>query len=295
MRLRQFVCVSIAGACTAFGGEKPAPLPTPQEQPNQVPAWSFEIKSDYTFGSGVWSAGDLGSQAVYHYEVEGLRNFHLFDQYYLQVGPDWERFDFSRSNSVFPYALSSVAAEIDVSYWNGDDFHPLLRLEPGVYYTRDYITKNSFDIPVRAVGGTKIRDNVYLVLGIEADPFELDPVIPIGGINWKINDNFNLRAVFPEPRFSYTPNKISEFFIAGDLVGGGYRNGPTNDRLTNNAVLDYTAYRVDGGVGYNPSKNLSIEATAGWSIARRFQYFRGGPDYLSKSAPYLKVDLSVAF
>jgi hypothetical protein len=295
MRLLKLICVFIAGACSAFAGEKPAPLPTPQEQPNQVPAWSFEVKSDYTFSSEVWSAADLGSQAVYHYEVEGLRNFHLFDKYYLQVGPDWERFDFSRSNSIFPYAISSIAGEIDVSYWSGDDFHPLLKLEPGVYYTRDHITKNSFDIPVRAVGGFKIHDTVHLVLGIEADQFEQNPVIPIGGINWKINDNFNLRAVFPEPRFSYLPNKVWEFFIAGDFVGGGYRNGPTNDRLTNDAVLDYTAYRVDGGVGYNPSKNVSIETTAGWSIARRFEYYRGGPDYLSKGAPYLKVDLSIGF
>lgn len=294
MRLQPFVWALFIGACSALGGEKAVPLSTPApEQQNEAPRWSFDLKSDYTLGSRIMKAGELGSQAVSHYEIEALRDFHLFDKYYLQLGVDWERFDFSRSNSIFPYAVSSLASEISVSYWSGDEFHPLLKIAPGVYYTRNRITKNSFDIPIRAVAGFKVRENLHLVLGLEADPFEEEPVIPIGGINWKINDQFNLRAVFPGPRFSYTPNKTLELFIAGDFVGGAYRNGPTNDRRTNNAILDYSAYRVDGGIGYNPKKGISIEATVGWSIARRFDYFHAGPAYISKTAPYAKIDVSI--
>jgi len=293
MTLRQFAFGLFICACGAFGGEKPALVPPTQEQQNQAPLWSFDLKADYTSGSKIMKAGSFGSQAAYHYEAEVLRDIHLFDKYYLQIGADWERFDFSRSNAIFPYSISALASEIDVSYWTGDEFLPLLKLEPGVYYTRDHITRNSFDIPVRVVAGMKIRESLYLVAGLNADPFEQDPVIPIGGFNWKINDRFNMRAVFPEPRFSYTPNKVWELFVAGDLVGGGYRNSPTTDPRTSNALLDYTGYRVDGGVGYNPSKGLSIETTVGWSIERRFDYFRSGVDYFSKSAPYLKVDLSI--
>ena len=81
--------------------------------------------------------------------------------------------------------------------------------------------------------------------------------------------------------------------LVGDFVGGGYRNGPTNDPRTNDAILDYTAYRADGGIGYNPRKGVSIEATIGWSIQRRFDYFLAGPDFSSKSAPYMKLDVSI--
>jgi hypothetical protein len=118
-------------------------------------------------------------------------------------------------------------------------------------------------------------------------------VIPICGFNWKINDQYNLRAVFPQPRFSYTPSKALEFFVAGDLVGGGYRNGPTNDRRTNNALLDYSEYRAATGVNYNPQKGLSFEITAGWSVERRFDYFRAGPDDFTRSAPYFKLDINI--
>ena len=293
MRLVQLLCSLGVFACSTFGGEKTIIQTVPQEQAGQAPLWSCDLNSDYTSGSTIRHAEALGSQAVYRYELEALRNIHLFSKYYLQFGVDYERFDFSRSNSIFPYAISSLDAEIDLSYWSGDELNPLLKLQPGVYFTRDHITANSFDFPVRVVGGFKVRDVLYAVLGANVDPFEADPVSPICGFNWKIGDQFNLRAVFPEPRFSYTPTKELEFFIDADLKGGGYRNGPTNDRRTNNAILDYTEYRGGGGISYNPRKGLSLEATVGWSIARHFDYFRAGPNFLSESAPYLKLDLSI--
>ena len=277
----------------ALGGEKNVIQLTPRNQQDQAPLWSVDLNSDFTMGSKIMKSSDFGSQAVYRYEIEALRNFHLFDRYYLQLGIDSERFDFSRSNSLYPYSISSVAAEVSLSYWTGEDLYSVLKLEPGLYYTRDHIASNSFDVPIRAVAGLKMRDNFHVVLGVDVDPFEQEWFIPVCGFNWKINDQYNLRAVFPQPRFSYTPSKTLEFFIAADLVGGGYRNGPTSDQRTNNALLDYSEYRAAGGVNYNPLKGLSFEMTAGWSIERRFDYFRAGPDDIAKSAPYFKLDISI--
>jgi hypothetical protein len=277
----------------AFGDEKSVIQSPPSVKQDQAPLWSTELISDYTLGSKILKSGDFGSQSVFHYEIEALRNVHLFDKYYFQFGIDSERYDFSRSNSVFPYSIASVAGEFSLSYWTGDEFFPVLKFEPGVYYTRDYITTNSFDVPIRAVAGFKVRDKVHLVLGVDVDPFEQEWAIPICGVNWQINSQYNLRAVFPEPRFSYTPSKKLEFFVAADLSGGGYRNGPTDDRRTNNALLDYSEYRAGSGVNYNPRKGLSFEMIAGWSFARRFDYFRAGPDDSTKSAPYFKVDINI--
>jgi hypothetical protein len=277
----------------ALGDEKNAIQPPPPEKQDSAPLWSTDLNSDYTLGSKIIRSSSFGSQAVYHYQIEALRNFHLFDKYYLQFGVDTERFDFSRSNALYPSSIASVAGEFSLSYWTGDDYYSLLKFEPGVYYTRDYITANSFDVPIRAVAGFKVREDIHLVLGVDLDPFEQEWAIPICGVNWKINDQYNFRAVFPQPRFSYTPSKALEFFLVVDLVGGGYRNGPTDDHRTNNGLLNYSEYRAASGVNYNPKKGLSFEFTAGWSIQRRFDYFRAGPDDSAKSAPYLKLDISI--
>jgi hypothetical protein len=128
---------------------------------------------------------------------------------------------------------------------------------------------------------------------LAADPLAQTPALPIGGVNWKINDKLNFRAVFPKPRLSYIPNEALELFVAGEIQGGVFRNGPTNDRRTNNALLEYSEYRAGFGASYTPKENISLEATAGWSFLRDFNYFRAGPDYKSKGAPYIKLEMSI--
>lgn len=276
----------------AGGGTLAQSSPTPSPE-NLGSAWSFDLNSTYTFGSRIQKAANLGSQAEYRYEIEALRNFRITGDYYLQLGMDYERFDFSRSSSVFPYSFTSLNGEMNFSYWSGDDFYPVIKIEPGIYYTRDHVTKNSFDVPLRFTPGFKVSQNLYLIVGCSIDPFSNPIVFPIGGFNWKISDKLNFRAVFPQPRFSYTPNDKLEIYLGGELIGNGYRNGPTTDRRTNNAIVEYEEERVGLGVSYTLRKGIDFEAIAGWTFQRTYDYIRSGPDYYGKGAPYLKVDLSL--
>jgi hypothetical protein len=82
--------------------------------------------------------------------------------------------------------------------------------------------------------------------------------------------------------------------VANTVAGGAYRNGPTNDHRTNNALLAYTEYRAGAGINYTPKNGVSLQFTAGWTFERRIDYFRAGPDNTAKGAPYLKLDLSIA-
>jgi hypothetical protein len=297
MKLGWIVCASLLFAASALGGERTVLSSSPGSDANKggSPLWSFDLDSDYTFGSSIQKFSDLGLQAVYHYEIEVLRDFALFDKYYLQFGLDSERFLFSRSNNLFPYAMTSVAAEAALSYWDGDEFFPLLKIQPGIYYTRNYITKDSFDIPVRLALGLKVQKDIHLVLGFSADRFQQIPIFPVAGFNWKINDKLNLRAVFPEPRFSYTPNDSVEFYLDGQYAGGTYRNGPTIDSRTDNALLEYTEIRIGTGVSYTAAKGVSIEATAGWTFQREFNYFRNGPDFKTSGSPYIRLETTIHF
>lgn len=297
MKFGRILFASVLLAMSALGGERTVPQSSLGAEANKegAPLWSIDLDSDYTLGSSIQKYSNFGPQAVYHYEIEVLRDAPLFDKYYLQLGLDSERFAFSRSNGLFPYSMTSLAAEVAVSYWDGDDFFPLLKIEPGLYYTRDYITENSFDVPIRLALGFKAQKDVHLVLGFSADRFQQIPIFPIAGLNWKINDKLNLRAVFPEPRFSYNPNDSVEFFLAGQYGGGTYRNGPTSDSRTNDALLEYTEIRAGTGLNYTVNKVVSIEATAGWSFQREFNYFRAGPDIKTRGSPYIRLETTIHF
>jgi hypothetical protein len=295
MKKALLLCCLLLGAKWVLAGETetiqaPAPI-TASATPAADPTWNVELTSSYTSSARIMKAGYFGSQAVVEYELQAYKDIKLFQNYFLQLGFDLERFNFSRSNSFFPYAMTSLAGELVFAYWDGDDFYPVLRFEPGLYYTRAYITKNSFDVPIRFTPGLKVNDNLYLIGGFSLDVYSNPIVFPVAGVNWKINDQWNLRAVFPRPRFSYIPNKKWEFFVQGDLNGDSFRNGPTNYRFTNNAVLQYYYYRAGLGFNYEPVKGFEIEAVAGWNFKSEYDYIRAGPIYDVKPAPYVWLDL----
>ncbi|MBV9488689.1 MAG: hypothetical protein JO069_03060 [Verrucomicrobia bacterium] len=259
-----------------------------------VPDWSFDLTGDYTMGSRFRHLEDLGSQSVSHYELEALRRFHLFDNWYFRVGFDVSRFDFSRSNAVFPYSLNALAGEIALEYWHGEDIGVLVKLSPGVYFTRDHITANSFDIPIEAGAGIKVTKTFSLAVGLTAGLLREWPVLPVGGFVWDINDRLKISALLPEPRISYKFSPAFQIFLDGEYTGGGYRNGPTGDHRTNNAALQYSEYRAGGGLSYTPRKGVSLESTVGYTFEREINYFHAGPAFRTRTgAPYFKLDLSV--
>jgi hypothetical protein len=59
----------------AFGDERRViQSPPARQEAGQLPLWSLDLKGDYTFGSRIMKAGDFGSQAEYHFDLEVLRN-----------------------------------------------------------------------------------------------------------------------------------------------------------------------------------------------------------------------------
>src|SRR5262249_2911737 len=127
------------------------------------PPSSFRLNGEYTFGSHLQNSNGLGRQSETRFEVQVLKNFRILNSYYLQIGFDYERFDFSRSNELYPYSLTGANAQINFSYWSGDSYYPIVRIEPGIYYTRDYVTRNSFDMPIRLTPGFQLTKSLYVI------------------------------------------------------------------------------------------------------------------------------------
>ncbi|HEY0792996.1 MAG TPA: hypothetical protein VGD78_18165 [Chthoniobacterales bacterium] len=265
----------------------PAPLPVSAA----VPLWTVDLQGDYTLGSRFRWYNGLGSQAEYHYRLDAVRRINFADGWYFRVGPDLERFDFSRSNAALPYSLNQVAADVGVEYWSKGRLGFQLRLEPGAYFTRDHVTDNSFDIPVTVGVGYPLRPSLDLVVGLRASILDEYPVLPGGGLIWRATDRLKVEAVFPRPNISYKLSDSTQVFAGGELLGGAFRNGPTNDRRTNNAVLEYREYRAGAGVSFNPIRSVSASLHAGWSFEREFDYFHSGPSFRTKGAPYVELNL----
>ena len=290
MRVQILLAIWLAGAVSSFAGEQeeistPVILvPTPT-----APSWSANFESDYTFGSRFKDVSSFGSQSEFHYSTQASRRFSLADGWFFKIGFAEEQFQFSRSNSFLPYSLTKVAGQIGFGSSLTDSLRWEADVSPGVYFTRDHITTNSFDAPAALIGTWQINPRFRVSLGVAGRYFSQNPVLPVGGLTWEITDRWKLEAGLPKTRVTYVLTPGSDLYVGAEFQQGGFRNGPTNDRRTNNAVLTYTDERVGGGLILQPIRGVKLDLSAGFNFQREFNYFHSGPVFRTKGAPYLQT------
>jgi hypothetical protein len=219
-------------------------------------------------------------------------------QWFLRLGANYERFDFSIHNeSRLPGTLQSASGEFALEYLVNDKIAFLLETRPGVYF-QQRINSGSFDCPVNLAGVYPIfgGDKFYLVAGAIYSGLSRYPVLPIGGVLWHISDKWDLRAYLPNPRLVYVVSDALEFWAGGELVGGAYR---TNDREVNpsrlsNADVTYDEVRAGAGITWKASP-FTFDFGAGYTVQSEFDYSRAGESYSAHPAPYIRLTARLDF
>jgi hypothetical protein len=279
--------------CSA--GEKevvPMPLGPAQQNSSRDSLWYADTEFSYTFGSKFKRESDFGRQSEYHFSIRTGRRFDLSESWRLTLGIENEQFRFSRSNSFLPYSLNKIAADVGLG-WRSPLGQLQLTLHPGVYYTRDHITANSFDMPFALVDRIPLAPNFSISLGFGGSLLNENHILPIGGFVWDVTDRMELRALFPRPGLSYKLNDSTKLFLGADFLGGAFRNGPTNDRRTNNAVLTYQESRVGAGISFQPHEGVKLSLSSGYAFERKFDYYHRGPVIRAKGAPYVQLQVEL--
>lgn len=136
--------------------------------------------------------------------------------------------------------------------------------------------------------------------GFMASPDSDIPVLPMVGVDWQINEQFNLRLLFPQPRLTYQPNERWNFYTGMNMVGSTFRASESlGDSIGlsqyNDALGTYRDIRLGGGVGYQLTKRFSIEVEAGYSVSRQIDYTRIDEKVEFDPAPYFRLGLRVGF
>ena len=118
------------------------------------------------------------------------------------------------------------------------------------------------------------------------------------GLIWLPNDAWKFLAMLPEPRVLYSPCNKLDFWVGGQLTGGTFRTDHSDTivpRKLDGAQVDYSDYRVGGGLIYSPSDAFMIDVGGGYSIQRKFDFHRAGIDYQTDPAPYFRIEFKAKF
>jgi hypothetical protein len=270
-----------------------------EEKPEAVSRDVIEIESSYVLGSDLRRGGSFGDQDAIENSFSYGHRILLNGNLYLHLGIDYDRLDFSKTGAPVPDHLQSVAAVIGVDYMHNNDVGAFIQVKPG-FYTESNFDSASFDAPI-TLGRIFVLqpDRLYLFVGANASFLRGKfPVIPLAGLIWMPNDKWKVLGILPEPRVIYSPNDKIDFWAGGELTGGSFRtdrNSAIVPAKLNGAEVDYSEYRVGGGLIYSPCDNVSIDLGGGYAIRREFDFHRADIRYKADGAPYLRVEFKAKF
>lgn len=278
--------------------------PNPELQPSPTPADKnshdlFYYETTYTFQSD-FTESKLGHGDSLYNDFSYDHRFLITGKWYLRLGVEYERYDFSGTENGLPDHLQSASAHLAVEYVVEDFPAVGIELDPGVYFQND-VNSDAFDIPGKAFVTFPLKkDKIYGVVGLGWAMFQDPPVAPGGGIIWVFSDKLRLQGVFPKPALIYQPNDDWEFRIIGELNFTGFRTddvvSPTEHKLNlHNAVVQYSEDRAGVQVGYSGFKPLKIIASAGVTTERHFNFFRANQQKRTDPAPYLRISAEAKF
>jgi len=249
-----------------------------------------------------------GNLEVEHNDIEADRRIPLniltwpnveCGQWFLRLGADYERFDFSIHNETrLPDTLQSASGIVALEYLVNNQTAFMIESRPGVYFQHN-INGGTFDAPTNIVGVYPIfgGDKFYLVAGVAVSSLAKYPVFPIGGVLWHISDKWDLRAYLPDPRLVYQCCNNVELWAGGELVGGGYktdnRSGVTPEKISG-GIITYDEVRAGAGVTWK-AKPLTMEFGAGYTVQSEFDYSRAGESFDTHPAPYVRLTARLDF
>lgn len=165
-------------------------------------------------------------------------------------------------------------------------------------YRLNEFGSQNFGVSGGALAVWKQSPEFLWIFGAMVNPDSDLPVIPVVGLDWKINPEFSLSLIVPRPRLTYRPNEVWSFHVGGNLNIATFRNsGSFGDGLGNSkynrSLATYRDIRLGAGFEVRPSRHFSLWAEGGYSVDRRIDYRRVDTRVKFDPAPYVLVGLRV--
>jgi opacity protein-like surface antigen len=274
---------------------------------NTSAASTFSFSGEFAVEETYVGNGDVqrGPHAVRDFdESDTLLRFVLTPRIkpgVLRLGVEWERFSFGFSDHTpLPDTLQALSLVVGLDTQLSDSILLRFQAQPGFYGTDDFESQD-INVPF-VIGGTYIYSpNLQFVLGIGVDVERRYPVLPGGGVRWKIARQWVLDAVLPRPRLEYQLNKDLTLYAGGTLKEANFRvsdhfGSERGIPRLNQAVLTYGEIRTGAGADWKVSSVMTLSAEAGYQPYRDFDFYRADVRYHQDGgAPYGTISLHGEF
>lgn len=283
-----------------------AKVPLPEGILEQKNPWNWQITTEYTYVApssftGTVDAGDISAMSI---EVNALSTFDLSPALTLRGIAGWETFWFGGNDSVgaIPNRFTNLTLGLGAEYrflqrfFVRADFLPELSIDGG------NTSWEHVSFTLISVVGYSFSQNLTIFAGALVQPHLEFPVIPIGGLIWKISEEWQLNATVPRASLVYAPGRNWEFFASGRLITSQFRTDGDFVVAVNNRTRDlgddwlsYIDIQVGGGIAYKIAEAARISVETGASLFRRFDYQDADFQIDGDPSPYVSAQFRFSF
>lgn len=279
---------------------------TPQQdeirKPGMRPSFDVTLESSYTAaGKAKFRGTESSDSDAYNVSLGLGTRVSLNEHWSIPLELKSQNLFLGSSVGVpIPGDIHTLQFGSGLSYRPNDRWTFMAVASPTLYKFSD-VGSNDVGVAGRLTAMWNYNPSLKLMFGVVYSPnSDISNVLPIVGLDWAINDQFDLRLMFPKPRLIYTPNDHLSFNVGAELNTVTFR---TSDSLGtsiglqqyNDAIGTYRDIRVGAGVGYRINNSLSVEADAGYSVNRQIDYTRIDERVDFDPAPYAGFSLRMSF
>ena len=278
---------------------------TPQQnevrEPGMRPTFDVTLESSYTAaGKAKFRGADFSNSDAYNVSLGMSTRAPLNEHWSIPLELRSQNFFLGSPAGVpIPENIHMLQFGTGLSYRLNDQWRFMAVVSPTLYKFND-VGGNDIGVSGRLTAMWNYSPSLKFMFGVVFSPDSDLKVMPMAGLDWAINDQLDLRLMFPKPRLIYTLNDHWSFHAGADFNMATFR---TSDSLGtsialpqyNDAIGTYRDIRIGAGVGYRINKTLSVEADAGYSVNRRIDYTRIDERVKFDPAPYAGLSLRQSF
>ncbi len=291
-------------ACPLHAGEEIRPDSSKETQPPSLtmPAWLVDLRTSYTTASDAEFKGRkaIGDSAAFAFDLSIGRKFTLNDSWslFFSVASSNLYLD-SVPGGPIPDEIHTAKFTAGLEYKWSDKTTIRAFMSPSLYRLED------IDSDASGYSGGLLMTYLYspsltVTLGVMASSGGSFPVIPLAGVNWKINDQLELQLMIPKPRLLYRITPKWTVFAGADATSATFRTNKdfeTKGELNkyNNELADYKDIRAGVGTGFEITRGVRMEVEGGYSIYRQLDYVDRDEEVKFDPSPYATITLKASF